>query len=61
MSTAKEEIKKILDLQPEDSSYDEILKELTFKRMVDTGLDDINKGNIFSNKEMHSRIQSWRS
>ena len=61
MSTAKEEIKKILDLQPEDSSYDEILKELTFKRMFHTGLDDINKGNIFSNKEMHSRIQSWRS
>ena len=61
MSTAKEEIKKILDLQPEDSSYDEILKELAFKRMVDKGLDDINKGNIFSNKEMHSRIQSWRS
>ena len=61
MSTAKEQIKQILDLQPEDSSYDELLKELAFKRMVDKGLDDISKGQVISNEEMHSRIQSWQS
>ena len=61
MSTAKDQIKQILDSQPDDSSYDEILKELAFKRMIDRGLTDVSKGNIISNKEMSERIKSWRN
>jgi len=34
MSTAKDQIKQVLESQPEDSSYDDILRELAFKRMV---------------------------
>ncbi|NOX09584.1 MAG: hypothetical protein GXP22_08885 [Gammaproteobacteria bacterium] len=59
MSTAKDQIKQILESQPDDSSYDEILRELAFKRMVDKGLADIAEGKVISNDEMKSRIQSW--
>jgi len=60
MSSAKGEIKQVLESQSDDGSCDELLRELAFKRMVDKGLADAKQGNIVSNEEMHSRILSWR-
>jgi len=60
MSSAKYKIKQALESQPDDSSYDELLREQAFKRMVDTGLADAKQKNVVSNEEMHSRIASWR-
>lgn len=61
MATAKQMIASILDAQPEDSSYDEILRELAFARMVERGLLDSASGNTISNDEMQQRIRSWQS
>ncbi len=60
MSSAKDEIKQVLESQPDDSSYDELLRELAFKRMVDRGLADAKQRKVVSNEEMHSRMLSWR-
>lgn len=60
MSIAKDQIKKILESQPDDSSYDEILKELAFKRMIDHGLADVKTGNVISNQEMEHSVKSWQ-
>jgi len=60
VSTAKDQIKQVLEDQPDDSSYDEILKELAFKRMVDRGLADVDAGNTVGNEEMERRIKSWQ-
>ena len=60
MSIAKDQIKQVLDSQPDDSSYDEILKELAFKRMIDKGLLDVKAENTISNQEMKHRIKSWQ-
>lgn len=60
MSTAKDEMIEIIQKQPDDSSYDELLRELAFKRMVDKGLKDSEMGKTISNDEMHRRIQSWQ-
>lgn len=61
MATAKQMIASILDAQPEDSSYDEILRELAFARMVERGLLDSASGNTISNDDMQQRIRSWQS
>ncbi len=61
MSTAKEQIKQILESQPEDSTYDELLRELAFKRMIDKGLEDSEQGRVISNKDMESRIKQWQT
>ena len=50
----------MLDSQPDDSSYDEILKELALKRMIDKGLFDVKAENTISNQEMKHRIKSWQ-
>lgn len=60
MSIAKDQIKQVLDSQPDDSSFNEILKELAFKRMIDKGLIDVKAENTISNQEMKHRIKSWQ-
>jgi predicted transcriptional regulator len=51
---------EMINEQPEDSAYDEILRELAFKRMVDRGLDDARSGRIVSNEDVARRIRAWQ-
>jgi len=57
--TAKQKILQLVQDQPEDSSYDEILRELAFARMVERGLADAENGHTISHEEMQTRISSW--
>ncbi|WP_141052384.1 hypothetical protein [Aliarcobacter cryaerophilus] len=59
MTAPKQLVKKIVDSLPEDTSYDEILKELAFNKMIQKGLKDSKEGKVISNKEMKKIIQSW--
>ena len=60
MSTAKEELKALLDAQPEDSSSEELVRELAFHVMVQHGLADSDAGRTVSNDTMAHRIRSWQ-
>ena len=60
MITAKEKMTEIIQNQPDDSSYDELLKELAFARMVERGLEDSRAGRTISNEEMGRSIRSWQ-
>ena len=51
---------EIIARQPEDSSYDEILRELAFARMVKRGLDDSDAGRTISDQEVKEKLDSWR-
>lgn len=59
--TVKEKMEQIIQSQPDDSSYDEILRELAFKRMIDRGLKDYEEGKAISNDEMKRRIRLWQN
>ena len=59
MSTAKELITELVQRQPDDSSYDEIVRELAFDLMVQRGLKDSDEGRTITNEEMERRINSW--
>jgi len=60
MSKAKEELRKLIEEQPEDSSREEIVRELAFHVMVQRGLADSDAGRVISNDEMARRIHSWQ-
>ena len=60
MSTAKEHIAEIIKRQPDDSSYDEIVRELAFDLMVQRGLKDSDEGRTISHEEMERRIKTWQ-
>lgn len=59
MPTVKEQISKIIDEQPDDSSYDEVLRELAFARMIERGLKDSDAKRTINNEEMEHRIRTW--
>jgi predicted transcriptional regulator len=59
--TAKERIKELIETQPDDASYDEILRELAFERMIERGLTDARSGRVIPNDEMGKRIRRWQS
>ena len=60
MSPAKEQLIRLIEDQPDDSSYEEILRELAFAAMVERGVADSDTGRTVSNEEMARRIESWR-
>ena len=59
MATAKEQITQLVQQQPDDSSYDEIIRELAFHLMIERGLKDSDEGRTISNEEMEARIITW--
>ncbi len=60
MASAKQDVLAIVEQQPDDSSYDEILRELLWQRMVLRGLADSVAGRTISHDEMGRRIREWR-
>ena len=59
MESVKNYMIKIIKEQPEDSSYEEIFRELAFAKMIERGLEDSDKGKVVSNEEMNRRIKTW--
>ncbi|HLE40383.1 MAG TPA: hypothetical protein VI956_02640 [Nitrospirota bacterium] len=60
MSTVKDIMIKIIQEQPEDSDFDEMLRELAFVKMVNRGLADSDAGRIIPHEEIEKRMQSWQ-
>lgn len=58
-ATAKDRILELVGEQPDDSSFDEILRELALARMIQRGLVDSEAGRTISHEEMGQRIRSW--
>ena len=59
MSTAKDELTRIVQEQPEDSTPEEIVRKLAFRLVVERGLADSDAGKVISNEDMARRIRSW--
>ena len=60
MSTAKKQLTRLIQVQPEDSTSEEIVRELAFHLMVERGLADSSAGRTISNEEMGRRIRAWQ-
>jgi len=60
MSAVKERMADVIQSQPEDATYEEILRELAFERMIASGLKDSREGKTISNDEMKRRLGAWK-
>ena len=58
--TVKEKMAEIINELPDDSTYEEILRELAFRRMIERGLKNSAEGKTTTNEEMERRIKSWQ-
>ena len=57
MLSVNEQMTKIIQEQPDDNSYDEVLRELTFARMIERGLEDSRVNRTISNGEMPRQLK----
>jgi predicted transcriptional regulator len=60
VSTAKEELTRLIESQPADASREEIVRELAFHVMVERGLADADAKRVISNEDMARRIRAWQ-
>ena len=58
--TAKQVMREMIARQPDDSSYEEILRELAFLRVVENGLADSDAGRCVSNEDNKGKLDSWQ-
>ena len=61
MSSAKDELTRLIQEQPADSSREEIVRELAFHVMIERGLADSDARRVLSNEDMARRIRSWHA
>ena len=60
MNNVKEKMSEIIKRQPDDATYDEIMRELAFERMIERGLEDSRNNRVLTDEEMEHRIQTWQ-
>ena len=60
MATPKEDLVRLLQQQPDDSSREELVRELAFSLMIERGLADSDARRVVSDDELTHRIRQWR-
>jgi hypothetical protein len=59
MNRIKEKMIEIINKQSDDSSFDEILQELSFMNMVSRGLEDSKNEKVISTGDLKKEIENW--
>jgi len=59
MSTAKEEVRKMLEQIPDDSSFEDIQYHIYVREKIEHGLKDIEEGRILDQEEIERRMSRW--
>jgi len=59
MASAKEEVRKLLDQIPDDSSFEDIQYHIYVREKVERGLKDVEQGRVLSQEEIEHRMLKW--
>jgi hypothetical protein len=60
VATPKQDLLRLLQEQPDDSSREELVRELAFSLIVERGLADSDARRVISDDDMAHRIRQWR-
>ena len=60
MATPKQDLLRLLQEQPDDSSGEALVRELAFSLMVERGLADSDARRVISDDDVAHRIRQWR-
>ncbi len=55
----KEQVIKIIDALPENSSAEEMIEKIIFIDKVEKGLDQAKTGKIISDSKLDTEIEKW--
>ena len=59
MQSAKEEVRKILDVLPEDTSFEEIQYHIYVRQKLEHSLQAVAEGRVLSQEEVERRMEKW--
>jgi len=59
MDTAKDEVRRILDLLPDDATLEDIQYRIYVRQAIDAGLRDVTEGRTLSQEEIERRVARW--
>jgi predicted transcriptional regulator len=59
MSTAKEEVRKMLERLPDDSSFEDIQYHIYVRQKIEQGLEDVEAGRLLTQQEVERRMSKW--
>jgi predicted transcriptional regulator len=55
----KEEVRRLLDALPDDSSYEDIQYHIYVQQKIDRGIEASDRGDFVSDEEIERRITRW--
>ncbi|MGK2857513.1 MAG: hypothetical protein ACSLFQ_09930 [Thermoanaerobaculia bacterium] len=61
MDAAKEQVKQILEVLPEDASLEDIQYHIYVRQRIEQGLADGSAGRVVPHAEVVRRLQKWLS
>lgn len=56
----KEKVLNSVKSLPEEFSIDDLMEKLIVIEKIETGLEQMNKGQTYSQEEVKEKVQSWR-
>lgn len=59
MDTAKDEVRRILDLLPDDATLEDIQYRIYVRQAIDAGLHDVAQGRTLSQAQVEQRVARW--
>ena len=59
MTTAKEEVRRMLDRLPDDSSLEDIQYLIYVLEKIEHGLQDVETGRLLTHDEVERRMSKW--
>ena len=59
MATAKDEVRKLLDALPEDSSFEDIQYHIYVREKVERGRKAVEENRVFTEEEVERRLSKW--
>jgi predicted transcriptional regulator len=59
MGSVKDEVRKILELLPDDTSFEDIQYHIYVREKIARGLEDVAQGRVISQEEVERRMRQW--
>ncbi len=59
MSTAKDQVRKMLDQLPDDVSFEDVRYHIFVRQKIERGLRDAAEGRVISQEELERRMARW--
>ena len=59
VGSAKEEVRRILEVIPDNASFEDIQYHIYVREKIDRGLKDVKEGRVLSQEEVERRMRQW--